>query len=402
MSEFKKISLPVQAGEGAPDLKVPLELQQLKNPGKVPVLLLHGLSANPKSFKVPASNAPGGEPRDLMRWLHKKDFEPWLLRWRGHGELEPSQHRQFFEYLDYDRVAKFDIPQAVKKVLKEAQCDRLVAMAHCMGSASLAQSIAAGHLPLGTKKGLTHVVLQTIGLYYAPGLEAVLKSGDRPLEAIYTEALQEIAGEPNSPPVGFAIDTRADTLAEARWPARLEEAYRNWPPTSQEHKGSTVVSEQRCNRLSFMFGQIYRESNLLPEVHRGNFLDEQLRAIPLKMYLHTARNVRRTHAAEFDAHHSDDQLLSNAARANFRKLARVSLITGEQNQVWNPSGIRTMNTWLSQGRRSDQNVGMKIIPGYAHQDLLWGENAHEEVFPHIYDGLTWGLTENIRRAAGAD
>ena len=128
-----------------------------------------------------------------------------------------------------------------------------------------------------------------------------------------------------------------------------------------------------------------------------NALEEQFGGIPLRMYLHGAQNVRRGWAGRFvDPSSSqsenpmeDVSYIGIDALKRFRSLPSVTLITGAENQLWHRDSIDRMHEWLMSGPGgSSTRVRRHVVSGYAHQDLLWGERAEEQIFPLIVrDGL---------------
>jgi len=129
----------------------------------------------------------------------------------------------------------------------------------------------------------------------------------------------------------------------------------------------------------------------LDEVKPG--LWEQFGGIPLRMYLQGAYNVRRRWAAKFPTDSSaklqdDKDLIGPEARGRFHELPAVTLITGEQNQLWHRDSINRMHEWITAGlnRRARERFTKIIIPNFGHQDLLWGgKKSWDEVFPRILD-----------------
>lgn len=115
----------------------------------------------------------------------------------------------------------------------------------------------------------------------------------------------------------------------------------------------------------------------------------QFGAIPLRLYAHAWRNLRRGWAAPFDADEEDASLVGVAARRRFHSLARLLLLTGERNALWHRSGIDRMAGFLSRGDTAvPTRITRRILRGYGHQDLLWGRRAYLDVFPEIGRALT--------------
>jgi hypothetical protein len=327
-----------------------------------------------------------------------------------------------------------------------------------MGAGILAQAIAQGSVSR-EEHGVSRAVLLTIGLFYEPPLDGRLKTQDHVLERLLS-----------AKGLVRAIDPRLED-----WPDELAEFYGNWPSVLRPHaRDEAAPALALCDRLSFMYGTPYFETNLAPGIHRetwtigfdarperpqlgetitgarsrasgilaesvatsrrggalvlvgvqGEFqpgerlragareigasftgatraeaaLPGQFGAIPLRMYVHAARNARRGRAAAWDARDDDADLLRPAALARFEALDAVTLITGEKNQLWHRNSIDRMAEWLGRAFAGARRASLRkhVLRGYGHQDLLWGRHASADVFPLIRDGIR----PRIQREAG--
>jgi hypothetical protein len=67
----------------------------------------------------------------------------------------------------------------------------------------------------------------------------------------------------------------------------------------------------------------------------------------------------------------------------------VTLITGNENQVWHRDSIDRMYEWLRRELPLSHrpHVRKHVLPLYGHQDLLWGSKAAMDVYPSIEEGL---------------
>lgn len=396
---------------------VRLFLWRLRNDKAMPVLLLHGASAGAQTFTIPGSS--NGEPRSLMDWLHSRGFEPWLLDWRGSMNVAQDLGQKGLlaniDELDFDHAAERDIPTALRLIKEETNAERLGAVGFCMGAGTLAQAIASGKIE--KKLGLSHVVLLTLGLFYRAPAESLLKVQDHLLERLLKSDGGREVGRV------FAIDPRIDSGCYKGdpgwdWPAALEKLYRNWPGRLKPLHTASEIEEaadvrksilRMCNRVCFMFGDPYREMNLVPELHQHE-LPRQFGAIPIRMYAQGAKNVRRGWAARFGANDivtgetgvartgsmkSDPRefLSEKSCRQFFDTLDRITLISGAMNRLWHRDSIDRMYEWLVRGNiwsaSSDPQTTIEkaILAQYGHQDLLWGVRARRDVFPHILRGL---------------
>jgi len=429
----------------------------------MPVLLLHGASAQHETFTLPRSF--GGAPRSLAGWLHHRGFDPWLLDWRGSARVVDESRsrgvlRSARQVFDLDHAADHDLPEALARVEKIAASEGAAPpfvgiVGHCMGAAVLAQAIAKG--TLGSDAHRLRAVLLALGLFYDAPAQSQFRSQDHLLE--------RLLGAPEPPP---DIDPRPG----AAWPEELDELYANLP-AGQRHRGAEgnplSACDALCNRLSFLYGRPYLEENLFPTLHRdllaiqfergdevpppgeivrgaasgaraevveaiagagarqvaersgvllaasldGAFLagepleaggarfatctsseqipaelSAQFGAIPLRLYVHAWRNLRRGWAAPFGAGDDDRTLVGAEARRRFGRLGALLLLTGERNPLWHRRSIDRMYEWLVRGPRTAAvPATRRVLRGYGHQDLLWGRRAPEEVFPWIESAL---------------
>jgi hypothetical protein len=348
---------------------------------RLPVLLLHGGSANHGTFTIP----DGG----LAGWLFDRGFDPWLLDWRGSSLVvdNPKNEHTLTDESDlytFNRAALEDLPAATKKMRSLGVHGPIAAVGHCMGAAVIAEAVALGH----TTGAIDRIVLLALGLFYEAPIDSRLKSEERILERL-THAVYAVP----------SIDPRMDASGRVRWPPDLSNLYDAWPRALRAHEdGASDVVGSLCNRLSFMYGMPYRHENLPDSIHGSASgpaeLPNQFGAFPLKMYLHAARNLRRGQATFFDPTQmfegaaDDDRFVSDGARERFRALTNVTLITGALNRLWHRDSIDRMHEWLCRGSsRSLRMLRKHVLPTYGHQDLLWGRDSACDVYRLIRDGL---------------
>jgi hypothetical protein len=123
-------------------------------------------------------------------------------------------------------------------------------------------------------------------------------------------------------------------------------------------------------------------------------LPRQFGAIPLRIYAQAARNVIRGKggvpkglAGRFSADLNGHGLVRRDSLEKFRGLF-TTLITGRENQLWHRKSVYNMCEWLSRDPQiPESHRQRRILPGYGHQDLLWGKSSREDVFPEIMAGL---------------
>jgi len=236
---------------------IPLELHRMLNPGRPPVLLLHGASAQHETFCIPRGHS-------LAEFLWNEGYEPWLLDWRGSRKVSDAMGSQKLEQmrdvLDLDHAASEDVPSALRRIASvrdredRSKRHKIHVIAHCLGAAVLAQAIADVNVPLNR---LGRVVLLTIGLFYEPPLDGKMKSQFNVLDRLWKAGSVSL------------IDPRKPG-EEDTWPPDLQRIYQGIGPGLRPHPradGEPLCSHALCNRVSFMYGVPFRHSKLVEEIH---------------------------------------------------------------------------------------------------------------------------------------
>lgn len=369
---------------------VPENTEESRGPRK-PVLLLHGASASHRTFITP----DGG----LAKWLAQEHFDPWLLNWRGSGLVvdDPRNERSLVEngtVYNFNLAAEHDIRDAINVMRRQNVTGKIAVLGFCMGGAILAESVALGYI---TEEDVDCIVLMTLGLFYEATIDGRVKCEDRVLEQL-EQSIR--AGDDVKPWIDPRMDETSPLTLRSPWHSDLEDLYKAWPNALKSHAEDpqrTVVQPHdavncMCNRLSFMYGMPYHHLNLVDAIHDPGSKDGRLQdlfgAIPLHMFIHGARNIRTGHATFYDRRAGKDPFLSAEAHENFRHLSKVTLITGALDRLWHRNSIDLMHEWLCRGTPDHLRRFKKhVFPGYAHQDLLWGRDSKECIFPKIKAGL---------------
>ena len=352
---------------------VPADAGMSEGPRGPAVLLLHGGSANHRTFTT---------TNGLGDWLFKAGFDPWLLDWRGSSlvsDCEQNDHtlRHESELYTFNRAAREDVPAALSIMRSDPSVAKgpIALVGHCMGAAVIAEAVACGF----TRGPIDRIVLLALGLFYEAAIDSRVKSEERVLERLTRTVAEHPCIDPRVEPDG--------TLRNS-WPDDLDKLYRAWPGGLRaHHQLNTPVTdvENMCNRIAFMYGMPYREDNLAKGIHDTG-LPEYFGGFPLQMYLHAARNLREGQATSFDS--TGPEIVSDETRTRFRALTSVTLITGESNRLWHRDSIDRMHEWLCRGDSAAlRKMTKHVLPNYAHQDLLWGPTSKDDVYPKIGEGL---------------
>jgi hypothetical protein len=388
-----------------------------------PVLLLHGASAGSNTFIT------GVRDGGLASWLAGQGFDPWLLEWRGSGQLiadglNKALLETYGPVFTFNGAAEHDVTWALHAIQKHTAAPAIALIGFCMGSGVLAEAIARGRLK-SHLWSVDCVVLMTLGLFYETPRDGRLKSEERILERLTRTNLPGSGGLFVALNPKVHADEKNGPVLDTPWPRELDRLYGDWPGRLKSHdiirdetagapgpgrnsNGSgpaapvnpdalrvkRLAAAEMCNRLGFLYGTPYYHPNLVPAIHGDNTLEPLLPtrfgAIPLDMFIHAGRNVRRGIATIYDQSRTtlkDRDLVSADARSRFHDLKKVTLVTGDRNQLWHRNSIDLMYEWLRRGAGRDRIV-KHVMPDYGHQDLLWGTRAPEQVYEFVGKGLT--------------
>jgi pimeloyl-ACP methyl ester carboxylesterase len=355
-----------------------------KGPKKV-VLLVHGASASRHTFE---QKAPGlvGYLNGKMGAKNVVPSEVYTVDWRSSMETsdglvsscEPKDDAKLFT-LD---AAVSDLEAALRQVAEKADVPKneIRIVGHCIGGALVAQAIAQGLCPS------EHVVLSALALFFKVGVEGWFKGNDFVLEDEFAKAV-DMAQKPDPPIKGRVISAKVACDPKTyQWPPALEERYRFWLDSGLHHG----CGKPFCERISFMYGMPFRVDDMLylHDAPAPGGLEGQFGSMPLGIYAHCLRNLRRGWAANYNAEGGQERaLVSDGARQNFAN-RQITLITGNENQVWHRNSLDLMHEWLGNGKAlPGLRLEKHVLDHYGHQDLYWSTNAPRDVYPLIAKGL---------------
>jgi hypothetical protein len=323
-------------------------------------LTVHNLRRDPEAAGEPVLVAAGTGvradityrapiPRSLADVLVDAGYDVWVVNWRASIDLP---ERPF----TLDDAAVHDWPAAVATILRHTGAARLKAVVHCQGSTSFAFALVAGLLP-----EVTHVVSNAVSLH----VDVPPRSRRRMLVLVPLMKRAYVGLDPQWAirPTGL----RARLFAPlARWRRR--------------NCGNPV-----CMLSNFVYGVgddvLWRHENLSDATHR--WLAREFGWVPVSFFAQmracaiAGRLVRASNRPELP-----EDVTAQPPRTD----ARWTLIGGERNECFLPSGQVRTGAWLrEQGATVD---AVHVVPGYSHLDVFFGEHADQDVFPLIVNGLT--------------
>ncbi len=325
-----------------------------KGKAKGSILLLHGLTTSTHMFTMK-------EHTSLVAYLLSEGYcDIWSLDWRGSGRFPYN-----LEGNDYtlDHIIAFDIPLAVETIRKTiGPKTKLHAISHCIGSMTMACSLASGKT-----KGISSFISNSVSLTPAvsPWSQIKLRLGP--------DLLEHVLKIPHLSPQSARKKglSREKILAKA---------------IAWVHPES---SNPECNSVSFLWGSgypaAYNLENLHPETYArlgtlfGGTSFKLYRHIELMTSSQSARPANLELRKELDL--PEDYL--DAAIQN--GLPPTLLLSGEINRIF--PGSNQLTYKKLQWARSDLDVRYIEIPNYGHQDVFMGRAARVDVFPKIVEFL---------------
>ncbi len=320
---------------------VDLRLTRYCGGSRGPVLLVHGMGANPSTFTLDTVRP------NLLEHLVAEGFDVWLQEWRGSTAL-PTARTQF----DADQVASLDHPAAAAAVRAVTGRDDLHVVAHCVGAISWMMSLLAGWVTP------TSVVFSQVGAHpVGPGVMKV-KAGLR-LPTLLRR-------------LGVRLMTTDAYDDESLGARAFDLALRAYPIPREERCDSAV-----CRRLAFIYGLAIHHAAVDEATHAA--LHELFGVTDLRMMEHLARCAG---AERLVTARGADAYLPHVERARLP----MTFVSGAHNGVWVPESTRRDHDWLVAAHGPDL-VRRVVLDGHGHQDTFMGAESPRDAFPVVVDHL---------------
>ncbi len=318
-----------------------LRLTRYHGGDRGPVVLVHGMGANPLTYTLDTI-----EP-NLVEYLVGHGFDVWLQEWRGSTAL-PTANAQF----DADRVARFDHPAAEEAIRAATGRQDVHWVTHCVGSMTWMMSTLAGWTTPAS------LVLSQVGAHpVAPRLTKI-KAGLRAPNLLRT--------------LGVRLLT-TDSFDDESRGARLFDLLLRLHPIPREERCDSAV----CRRLAFIYGIAVHHDAVDEETHQS--LHELFGITDLTMMAHLARCSREQRLVAADG---ADAYMPHVERARLP----MTFISGRHNLVWVPESTERDYEWLV-GAHGPDGFTRVVLDHHGHQDSFMGAEAYERAFPAVLDHL---------------
>ena len=343
---LKRRILPFAAGDGRP-----INLHHIQGPEKPrhePVLLVCGLAMRANSFY----GAPARPT--LVDALVDEGYDVWVENWRTSIDLPAEDYT-------LDGAAVYDHPAAIRKIRSETGVERLSAVAHCMGSASLAMSVVAG---LANE---LHTVVSS-----AVSLDVDLDSrSKRRLATVlpFSSLLLRMRG---ADPQWAA---RAPTVKAASLARVAQLAIRDYP-NNPLNAAATFIYGSRADGM-WQLDQLDSETL--------DWLGREFGYSPFTFFRQIRRSAKVGRLVPVEGL---PELPDDVAEGVPPNGARFTFIAGKQNQFFLHTGQQ--RTYERFAQRQPGLHHWVPLDGYSHLDVLIGRRWYRDVFPHIRDALRAG------------
>ncbi len=334
--------VPFRAGDGMQCQL--LHVRGETEPIKGPVIVVHGAGVRSNIFRAPVEV-------NLVDFLVENGYDVWMEDWRASTNLPPNRW-------NLDQAAKYDHPEAVKKVVEKTGWDEMKAIIHCQGSTSFAMSAVAGLVPQ-----VKTIITNAVSLHpVVPPWSAFKINWAIPMVKLFTKYLNPQWGK--EAPTNFA-------------------KFLNWIVQTSHHECDNPV----CKQVSFTYGSgfpaLWRHENLNEATHQ--WLADEFGAVPTTFYDQMKACVRAGHMV---SEGNDPVLPADFTTREPQTEARFAFFTGAKNLCFLPdSQVRSFE--FVNGFRKNYH-SLHVLPTYSHLDVFMGKNAATEVFPLMLAKLEKG------------
>jgi len=335
--------LPFETGDGSE-----INLHHIRardagpKPGSVPVMLVGGLAMRANSFYDSPSSP------SLVDALVARGHDVWVENWRTSIDLPARDYT-------LDRAAVYDHPAALSTVREQTGAEKVDAVAHCMGSASLTMSVLAGLVP-----DLRRVVSSAVSLH----IELDERSRRRLAWLV--------------PPMSRFM-RGFDPQWAARAPSVLAAGLARWA----RFAGREYANPLNAATTYFYGGRpdgLWQRDNL--DAETLEWLAREFGYAPLSFFRQMGRCAESGHLVPVEGL---PELRGDLLSARPPRGTRFTFLAGLANRFFLPLGQQL--TWEHFERMQPGEHRLRPLAGVGHLDLVVGRRAQRDVFPLILDAL---------------
>lgn len=357
------VDLWVPLYEGGDSVRLQLTRYRQEKRGAEAVLLIHGLAQGSLIYSTDTL-----EP-NMAAAMWKAGYDVWLLDYRISNMLpDPVPEGGW----SMDEIGRYDIATAVEHVYTACGDRPVRIFAHCVGATSLAMAILKGWLKVaGTDTNRVKcVAFNAIHPWTMPSTVNEFRAR---LGSFFRDVVRQDMLDPVPRPQPSSAQVLLDRLAFSV--ARYAEEGGDHRRTRDTEDPATV-----CDRMTFLYGRMWRHANLDPRTHAElpRLMGAGAGDVYRQLY-YFALHERLT-----DNEGQNTYLTDANIRANWRDIPTF-FFHGEESMVFNPasaerSAIR-LDAILNHDRKDRRTpVRLLRVPGFGHMDVVFGKDAHEKVY----------------------
>jgi len=358
-AEIVKFGVPLR--EGGDDIR--LQLTRYPQPNAAPpVLLIHGLAQGSLIYSTDTLET------NMAAAMWREGYDVWLLDYRLSNMLpHPVPQGRW----SMDEIAQYDIPIAVERVYNRCAQQPVSIFAHCVGATSVAMAILKGWLQAkgADDDRVRCVAFNAIHPWTMP-------SPVNEFRARFGSFFRDVLGrdllDPIPQPDPSAMQVLFDRLAYSvsRY---AEEGADHRRPGDSDHPATV------CDRMTFLYGRMWRHVNLDPRTHDAlpTLMGPGAGDVYRQLY-YFALHERLTDCDGVNTYLTEDNIRTNWKIPTF-------FLHGEESMVFNPqsaerSAIR-LDAIINRGRPDPIPVRLLRVLDFGHMDVVFGKDAHEKVYP---------------------
>ncbi len=320
---------------------VDLRLTRYRGGTRGPVVISHGLGANPLTFSTDLIDT------NAVEYLVGHGFDVWIQEWRG-STLLPTCTTSFTA----DDVARFDHPAAEQAIRELTGRSDLHWVTHCVGSVTIMMSTLAGTVSPAS------VLCSQVGMH--PIGPEIMKLKVKVNAAGFLRA-------------AHVRRLSTDSFTRESLGQRAFDAALRFYPIPKEERCDQAV----CRRLAFIYGIAVHHAAVNEQTHVN--LHELFGTANLEMLQQLAAMAGAKRLV--DADHRDTYL------PHLERLALpITFLHGAHNLVWVPESTQRSYDLLV-GEFGPHRYRRVVFPDHGHQDTIMGERSVDDSFPAILDHL---------------
>ncbi len=368
------------------------------------ILLINGFAQSTLTFVAPEL----GKDCLAARLLHE-GWDVWMLEYRVSPLLAASAR-----FSTMDDIAAFDIPtgvDAVCEVLAKELIEsghlppedrtedlarrlRIFCFSHCVGSASLAMSLAEGFLQIEHPRNRREKIDRLAGVSFSQFLPYVIGSTTAQARLQLGSFIHNIVGRDH---LHFAAGMVAPDLMHSMLD-RLFGTFGGDQPCPGESDLRVLRHDSTtCKRMAGFLSRLVDHDKLGEESHKK--LDTYFGRANLGVFLHGVKCVEYERMVDYDGrNYLSDQIVSDRMdmplllmQGTANRLFDIESLDRTRDQINRIFGNINDADVNEQGVRQYGRVSTLRLKDYAHFDCTIGHLAPQEVYPHIefFFGEAW-------------